>query len=141
MSEEFIETHVCNFCLALSVQDMPPDRCEGCEMAACSNCGTWLKERNCIVAKFCYGCGEIAPETRSRFSRASGIACNFMYDAWKKRNTGRDCEIHAISTGWKSVEDKKNGVPRSSWIIKGDSREDVRKLTQAEEDLINEKPI
>lgn len=129
-----LETYACGFCLSL-IEDVEicPDRCNRCEMATCGECGTWLKEKDGKPAKFCYGCGTIKPKTHSHLTRTSSLGCCYMEKSWQRRNLGRDCEVHSIATGWKNSEDKKSGVPKSSWIIKGD--EDVRELTDEEKEF------
>ena len=137
---KMLETYECSFCLGLVENvDICPDRCERCEMVVCGECGTWLKERDAKPAKFCYGCGKINPKTHALLSRTSGLGCCYMEKSWKRRNLGRECEVHSIAYGWKSLEDRKNGVPRSSWITKGDEHEDVRELTDEEKEFFFKK--
>lgn len=134
-SDEFL----CGFCLAIVEGNDYPDRCDRCEMVQCHECGTWLKERDGHKSKFCYGCGSLSPTTSARFNRTSNISCCYMEKSWKERNLGRECKsVHLISTGWKTVESKKNGDPISSWIVKEEGGKfiDVRELTEEEKALL-----
>ena len=136
MTDEF----ECGFCLSVVGGDDYPERCDRCEMVQCRECGTWLKERDGDKSKFCYGCGIVSPPTSAHFNRTINISCCYMEKAWRQRNLGHGCKaVYSISTGWKSVESKKNGEPKSSWLVKEEDGKysDVRELTEEEKKIFD----
>lgn len=129
---------MCGFCLTTVDGDNYPDKCV-CEMVKCCKCGTWLKARNGEKPKFCYGCATVDPEVRVDFNSTTNTSCCYMEEAWRKRNLGRDCkDVYFITTGWKNVDSRRNGEPKSSWIsMAGDSAFiNVRELTCEEKEKL-----
>jgi hypothetical protein len=104
-------------------------------MVKCGKCATWLKERDGKKPIFCYGCGALPPTTSPRFNSTSNTSCLHMEKSWRERNLGRECEgVYSIFTGWRTVEAKVNGYPKSSWIVKEEYGNwiYVRELTEEE---------
>ena len=119
-----IEEVACSFCWNVWYAPAYPDRCHFCKMGSCSKCAAWLKE----TAKFCHGCGAIAPEISARIGRTSSTGMAYSYEWWKKWTLVRDLKkaskINPLNVSFICGS-------KEHWIFKADGTP-VRKLTKEE---------
>jgi|AGTN01.3.fsa_nt_gi hypothetical protein len=124
-------TWVCHFCLKATEVDglsflNAPQRC-CCGVVSCDKCGSFLREDD---ARFCHGCGTVAPKVQARFTASDSTLSVYVGDAWQRRNKGSSADgEYGIAT---HLRGEKSG---SHWLCKrgADGRyQDVRELTPEE---------